>query len=129
MTRLVYQASRWQLLTYLKDTIEELSQKQQVQDSRPDKQTSEDLSRKQEYLSRAADTAERQLTSPEVLQEPAAESNRESVPEMMDLTPGTKRDSLLSRFSGRFSFRPMDNGGEIKGIPREAEIGHDFHIY
>ncbi|KAL5338648.1 hypothetical protein BJX70DRAFT_189498 [Aspergillus crustosus] len=128
MTRLVYQASRWQLLTYLKDTIEDLSQKQQEQDSLPDKQVSEDLSRKQEYLSRAAGTAEHHLTSPEVLQEPS-ESKRESVPELLDLTPGTKRDSLLSRFSGRFSFKPIDNGGEIKGIPREAEIGHDFHIY
>ncbi|KAL4873383.1 hypothetical protein BDV12DRAFT_182223 [Aspergillus spectabilis] len=123
MNRLVYQASRWQLLTYLKDTTSELSQKQQEQDSQPDEKVSEYLGRKQEYLSRAADTAERHLTSTEVLQEPA-ESNRESVPEMLDLTPGTKRDSLLSRFSDRFSFRPMDNG--VSNVFADSTSGFGF---
>ncbi|KAL4778381.1 hypothetical protein BJX76DRAFT_343346 [Aspergillus varians] len=133
MTRFIYQASRWQLLIYLKDTTQDLPQQQQ-QDQGSSEQTKQEieyLRRKQEYLSRAADTAERHLTSPELLQVPGVNKTHRpsSAPEMLDLTPGNRRNSLLSRVSGRFSFQPMSNGGEIKGIPKAAEIGHESHIY
>ncbi|KAL2826985.1 hypothetical protein BDW59DRAFT_59178 [Aspergillus cavernicola] len=128
MARFVYQTSRWQLLTLLNDTIQALSLKEQEQDSDTNKQETETNQRKQENLLRAADTAKRHLIGPEVLQKP------DEVPpavalELSDLTPVKKGDSILNRVSEKFSFKPMDNGGEIKGIPREAQIGHDFHIY
>lgn len=133
MNRLVYQTSRWQLLAYLNDTIQNISQQQQNQE--PNEQTmieAESLRRKHEYLSRAAETAERHLVGPEVFHEPNVDEGTKrgsATTEMLDLTPDNRRDSLLSRVSGRYSFQPMDNGGEIRGIPAEAEIGHDFHIY
>ncbi|KAL4913745.1 hypothetical protein BDW62DRAFT_192040 [Aspergillus aurantiobrunneus] len=134
MTRFVYQTSRWQLLTYLGETIEKLAQQQRDSDSNEQtKQEAEDLRRKQGYLSRVASTAEQHLVGPEVLQEPDADENRKraskSAAEKTDLTLWKRTDCLLSRVSGRSSFKPMDNGGEIKGVPRAAEIGHDFHIY
>lgn len=92
----------------------------------------ESLRRKHEYLSCAADTAERHLVGPEVFHEPNADEDTQRASEttkMLDLSPGNRKDSLLSRVSGKYSFQPMDNGGEIRGIPAEAEIGHDFHIY
>jgi hypothetical protein len=128
MARFVYQTSRWQLLTYLKNTIQELYQKEHQQ-AESDKKEIEDLKRKQEYLSKAAGTARHHLVGPEVLQETPKSRERISVSDTVDFTPGNRRDSLLSRVSGRYSFEPMDNGGEIKGIPRKAEIGHDVHIY
>ncbi|KAL4800436.1 hypothetical protein BDV19DRAFT_353012 [Aspergillus venezuelensis] len=156
MSRLVYQTSRWHLPTYLSDTIQEISEsKNQDSNTEQTKQEAEALRRKQEYLSRALSTAESHLVGSDVLQvqepdaevvtsaDPNAEDNtnmdtdgiekRKSVPIIEILTPPmvNRRDSLLSkvRSSGRASFKPMDNGGEIRGISREAEIGHDFHIY
>jgi hypothetical protein len=128
MARLVYQASRWQLLTYLQSSIQELHQKEHQQ-AEGDKKEIEDLKRKQEYLSKAAGTARHHLLGPGVLQETSISRERISVSDTADLTPGDRRDSLLSRVSGRYSFEQMDNGGEIKGIPPKAEIGHDVHIY
>ncbi|KAL4906141.1 hypothetical protein BDW74DRAFT_139076 [Aspergillus multicolor] len=140
MSRFVYQTSRWQLVTYFNETIQALSKQQKDLESTEQPQSKQDtnvqdLRRKQEYLTRAASTAERHLIGPEVLQlqelEPQDNHRRASTSaaEMLDLTPVNRRDSLMSRVSSRFSFKPMDNGGEIKGIPKEAEIGHDFHIY
>ncbi|KAL4928445.1 uncharacterized protein BDV17DRAFT_264298 [Aspergillus undulatus] len=143
MTRLVYQTSRWQLLTYLHETIQDIfEQQKQESSSEQTRQETEDLRCKQEYLSRAAGTAVNHV-GPDVLQvqEPDADaetdidnhSKRAYIPPAEILNPptGNRRDSLLSRVrdSGKFSFKPMNNGGEIKGIPRDAEIGHDFHIY
>lgn len=137
MARIVYQTSRWQLLTYLNDTIRSLSRQQQASTEQSKLEPgNQGLRRKQEYLTRAASTAERHITGPEVLQEPSADSDEAqsrpsaTVGGALDFTPGNRRrDSLLSKVSGRYSFMPMDNGGEIRGIPREAQIGHDFHIY
>ncbi|KAL4810392.1 hypothetical protein BDV18DRAFT_156758 [Aspergillus unguis] len=138
MARFVYQTSRWQLLTYLNDTIESLSEQQKSSGTEETKQEIDiqNLRRKHEYLSRAATTAESHISCPEVLQVTSTDTEetqkRLSITpaEMPDLTTGNRRrDSLLSKVSGRYSFKPMDNGGEIKGIPRDAEIGHDFHIW
>lgn len=129
MAQFIYQTSRWQFLTLITDTIQDLIQKEQEQHSAETIQPTETTTRKQEYLSRAAETAKRHLIGPEILQVPDQAYNRDSVPEMLDLTPGARRDSLLNRLSSRVSFGPMDNGGDIKGIPRGAQIGHDVHIY
>ncbi|KAL4979324.1 hypothetical protein BDW66DRAFT_128205 [Aspergillus desertorum] len=139
MTRFVYQTSRWQLLTYLNETIQSLSRQQEdlksTEQTQPKHESEiQNLRRKQEYVSRAACKAERHLIGPAVLQpqelEPQEKHRRASISaaELLDLTPGNS-DSLISRVSSRFSFKPIDNGGQIKGIPKEAEIGHDFHIY
>ncbi|KAL4754130.1 hypothetical protein BDW72DRAFT_167448 [Aspergillus terricola var. indicus] len=139
MTRFVYTTSRWQLFTYLNETIQFLAQQvefESMEQTQPERENDiQDLRRKQEYLSRAASTAERHLIGAPVLrlQELGPNENRRhastSATELLNLTPGNKRDSLISRVSSRFSFKPMDNGGQIKGIPKAAEIGHDFHIY
>ncbi|KAL6236877.1 hypothetical protein BDW75DRAFT_205529 [Aspergillus navahoensis] len=141
ITRFVYQTSRWQLLTYLNETVQSLSQQQEdlrsTEQTQPKQESDiKDLRRKQEYLSRAASTAECHLTAgPAVfqLQDLVPDDNYRrastSAAELLDLTPGNRRDSLISGISSRFSFRPIDNGGQIKGIPKDAEIGHDFHIY
>ncbi|KAL2854347.1 hypothetical protein BJY01DRAFT_231930 [Aspergillus pseudoustus] len=127
MARFVYQASRWQLLTRLKDTAQALSSKQNLAVTGNDKQKAENLERKQKYISKAVETAQRHLLFPEVLQETSESPKLLLVPGLVDLTLGNRKDSLLSRISGRYTFEPMDNGGKIKGIPRQAEIGHD-HI-
>ncbi|KAL4764286.1 uncharacterized protein BDW70DRAFT_108289 [Aspergillus foveolatus] len=140
MTRFVYRTSRWQLLTYLNETMQSLAQQQKELETtgqtQPELESNiQDLRRKQEYLSRATSTAERHLIGPPVLrlQELEPTKNQKhastSAAELLDLTPGNRRNSLISRVSSRFTFKPMDNGGHIKGIPKEAEIGHDFHIY
>ncbi|KAL4741600.1 hypothetical protein BDV11DRAFT_182537 [Aspergillus similis] len=140
MTRFVYRTSRWQLLTYLNETIQFLAQQQEefesTEQTQPERESDiQDLQRKQEYLSRAASTAELHLIGPPVLRLQELEPNENwrhastSTAELLDLTPGNRRNSLISRVSSRFSFKPIDNGGHIKGIPKEAEIGHDFHIY
>ncbi|KAI9373713.1 hypothetical protein BJX61DRAFT_541484 [Aspergillus egyptiacus] len=128
MARFVYQTSRWQLLTYLNDTIYDLSrrEKDQEQNFGTTKQETQSTRRRREHLSRAAETAKHHLLGPDVLHGRDQDYIRELNPELLDLTPGTRRDSLLSRFSGRVAFKPMDNGGEIKGIPQQAQIGHDL---
>ncbi|KAL5050142.1 hypothetical protein BDW71DRAFT_174858 [Aspergillus fruticulosus] len=140
MTRFVYQTSRWQLLTYLNEMVQSISQQEEDLKSTEQTQPKQEsdiqyLRRKQEYLSRAAFAAERHRIGPAVfqLQELKPDENHRrastSAGELLDLTPGKKSDSLISRVSSRFSFKPIDNGDQIKGIPKEAEIGHDFHIY
>lgn len=55
---------------------------------------------------------------------------------MLDLTPisKSKEGSLLSKRSSvkvkdLENVRPVGNGGVIKGIPKEAEVGREGHIY
>ncbi|KAL5002273.1 hypothetical protein BDV10DRAFT_157510 [Aspergillus recurvatus] len=140
MTRFIYQTSRWQLLTYLNETVQSLSQQEEDLKSTEQILPREEgdiqaLRRKQEHLSRAASIAERHRIGPGVLQmqEKGPDENHKrastSALELLDLMPENRRDSLISRVASRFSFKPMDNGGQIKGIPKEAEVGHDFHIY
>lgn len=117
----VFQASRWQYFTRLSDVVEELSQSS----SEASGKEAAELQRKRDHLQKAADVARRHLTGPEVLHS----DNRHLEAGMLDLTPAPKRGSLLSKYSGKVSFRPMDDGGEIKGIPQAAEVGREGHIY
>ncbi|KAI9044476.1 uncharacterized protein KD926_001077 [Aspergillus affinis] len=121
MPMFVFQASRWQVLTHLVGIVDELSQKIPNVGERE----AEELRHQKEYLSKAADSARHHLRGPEVV----SARRRSSAPEMLDLTPGPKKKGLLSRYLGKFSFKPMDDGGPIKGIPKEAEIGKEGHIY
>ncbi|KAL3466658.1 hypothetical protein BJX64DRAFT_274355 [Aspergillus heterothallicus] len=126
MAKLVYQISRWQLFTHLKDTLHQLSQEELQGATGNDKEETEALKRKQEYLAKAVETAQRHVTGAEVLQVTSESYTRASASELLEFAPGSRRESLSSRISGRYSFEPMDNGGEIKGIPRKAQIGHDM---
>ncbi|GAA84958.1 peroxin Pex23-like-Penicillium chrysogenum [Aspergillus luchuensis IFO 4308] len=115
MSMFVFQASRWHFVLHLTDVVESLSQ--QLSSSSGDNEAAE-LQRKLNHLRKATETARRHLTGPGVLRT----ENRKSSMEMLDLTPVSKRGSLLARYSGRFEFKSMDDGGEIKGIPKEAEL-------
>ncbi|GMG01267.1 unnamed protein product [Aspergillus oryzae] len=124
MALFVFQASRWQLVTYMTDLIEELSGKEPESSG----MDAEETRRQKDYLSKAVAIAKHYLTGPEILAPEGRVPARE-MSEMLDLTPEAKRESLLSRSSGKFSHKPIDNGGEIKGIPQAAEIGREGHIY
>lgn len=121
MPMFVFQASRWQVLTHLVNVIDELSEKIPQASERE----AEELRRKKEYLMKAAESAQHHLRGPELV----STRRRSSAPEMLDLTPGAKKKGLLSKYLGKFSFKPMDDGGPIKGIPKGAEIGKEGHIY
>ncbi|KAB8269828.1 hypothetical protein BDV30DRAFT_229528 [Aspergillus minisclerotigenes] len=109
MALFVFQASRWQLVTYMTDLIEELSGKEPESSG----MDAEETRRQKDYLSKAVATAKHYLTGPEILAPEGRVPARE-MSEMLDLTPEAKRESLLSRSSGKFSHKPIDNGGEIK---------------
>ncbi|PYH89442.1 hypothetical protein BO71DRAFT_434783 [Aspergillus ellipticus CBS 707.79] len=121
MSMFVFQASRWQFLTHLTDVVEELGH----QVSEVSGKESEMLQRRRDHLQKAVDAARRHLTGPEVLRT----DHRGPKIGMLDLTPAPKRGGLLARYSGKVSFKPMDDGGEIKGIPKAAEVGREGHIY
>ncbi|KAI2995149.1 hypothetical protein CBS147346_10094 [Aspergillus niger] len=117
MSMFVFQASRWHFVIHLTDVVESLSQRL----SSASGNEATELQRKLNHLQKATETARRHLTGPGVLRT----ENRKSSMEMLDLTPVSKRGSLLARYSGRFEFKSMDDGGEIKGIPKEAERGEE----
>lgn len=117
----VFQNSRWQFLTYLVDVIKTLSQR--TSSASHDKETV-DLRRKQANLARAAESVRQHITGPELV----ADRPPSSATGKLDLTPVSKRESLLSKRPTQTD-RPVDNGGDIKGIPKEAEIGKEGHIY
>ncbi|RHZ67555.1 uncharacterized protein CDV56_109585 [Aspergillus thermomutatus] len=116
MSMFVFQNSRWQFLTHLVSVINELSQA----GAEKDNSDAEEMRRKQNNLTKAAETVRRHITGPELLGSEHHES--------MNLTPASKHD-LLENCSKRSLFRSVDNGGQIKGIPEAAEIGLEGHIH
>ncbi|KAF7121581.1 hypothetical protein CNMCM5793_009051 [Aspergillus hiratsukae] len=116
MSMFVFQNSRWQFLTHLTNVINELSREA----AQKDNADAEKMRRKQHNLMKAAETARRHITGPELLGSEHHDS--------MNLTPASKHD-LLENCSKRSSFRPIDNGGRIKGIPEAAEVGLEGHIH
>ncbi|RAL10900.1 uncharacterized protein BO97DRAFT_371870 [Aspergillus homomorphus CBS 101889] len=121
MSMFVFQASRWQYFTRLSDVAEDLSR----ETSEATGKEAAELQRKRDHLQKAAEVARRHLTGPEVLHA----DDRHLEADMLDLTPAQKKGGLLAKYSGKASFRPMDDGGEIKGIPQAAEVGREGHIY
>ncbi|KAL5357754.1 hypothetical protein BJX96DRAFT_163290 [Aspergillus floccosus] len=112
MSLFVFQESRWQFLTHMTKFIDELSR----EESRASNDTAaEDIRRQKEYLSKAAETANHHLTGPELF---SAQT------QMLNLTPTARKGSLMSKRSRNFSAPPITNGGQIKGIPRQAECFH-----
>lgn len=116
MSMFVFQNSRWQFLTHLTNVINELSREA----AQKDNADAEKRRRKQHSLAKAAETVRRHITGPVLL---GSEHHGS-----MNLTPASKHD-LLENCSKRSSFRPIDNGGQIKGIPESAEIGLEGHIH
>ncbi|PKX92011.1 uncharacterized protein P174DRAFT_444023 [Aspergillus novofumigatus IBT 16806] len=115
MSMFVFQNSRWQFLTHLENVTNDLLREAAEKDNAD----AEEMRRKQQNLTKAAETARRHITGPELLGFEHHES--------MNLTPASKHD-LLETCSKRSSFKPIDNGGQIKGIPEAAEIGLEGHI-
>lgn len=123
MSTFVFQVSRWRLLNHITRIIGELSGQISKSESTVE---AEELRRKRNYLVKATETMRHHLTGPEVFDPP--EGGRSSE-DLLDLTPRSENHSLLKRHSGSIRFRPMDDGGEIRGIPLAAEVGREGHIY
>ncbi|RMJ23899.1 hypothetical protein PHISP_05238 [Aspergillus sp. HF37] len=115
MASFVFQTSRWQFLTYLTDIVNGLSQRVSEAD---------ETQRKHYNLAKAAETAKYHVRGPDIV----GDINRESVTGMLDLSPISKQHGLLSRHIGR-PVEDMVRPGRIKGIPKEAEVGREGHIY
>lgn len=119
MATFVFQNSRWQFMTYLGGIVEELSHKiPQVTG-----EEAAEIERKRDNLARAAKTARHHIHGPSVF----GDENQASAG-MLELSPTRREDSLLSKHIG-VPINPIRRGKTIKGIPKEAEIGREGHIY
>jgi hypothetical protein len=118
----LFQASRWQFVTYLVDIIHQLSK--QITES--NENDTDRAQRKKDNLIRAAESARHHITGPEVF----ADSHGESAIDLLDLTPVSRHDTLLSK-RAEVTDEPLHvvKGKEIKGIPRAAQVGREWHIY
>ncbi|EPS29718.1 hypothetical protein PDE_04668 [Penicillium oxalicum 114-2] len=122
MTMFLFQASRWQVITYFNKTIYDLHR-------RISSSTSEDkdkLERKRDSLIRAVEAGKQHVTGPDVL----ADDQSNAAAQLLDLTPVSRQDSLLSK-RAKCTNQPLKvmKMGAIKGIPKEAEVGREHHIY
>lgn len=119
MSTFLFQTSRWQLVTYLSGVIHELSKISTDSDKDADV-----IQRKKDNLARAAESCKRHITGPDVFKNDYGESALK----LLDLTPVTKHDTLLSKRPAleepSRSIRPI-----FKGIPKAAEIDREGHIY
>lgn len=84
----------------------------------------ENIQRKRDNLARAANTARNHIRGPDIF----GDINRASTTGMLDLSPVSKEDSLLAKHIG-LSIDSIDRGKSIEGIPKEAEVGREGHIY
>ena len=118
----LFQASRFQFVTYLVGIIQELSQS----DDDPNNKDADKNQRKKDNLARAAESARCFITGPDVF----GDISGDSAAGLLDLTPVSRHDTLLSKRS-RASNQPLRvmKGKEIKGIPKAAEVGREGHIY
>ncbi|KAJ5287492.1 hypothetical protein N7478_003178 [Penicillium angulare] len=120
MSMFLFQTSRWQFVTYLVNTIHILSKPADD----PGNKDADKLKRKKDNLLRAAESARQHITGPDLF----TDAHGDSATELLDLTPVTRHDTLLSKRS-QASSEPVTRGKEIKGIPNAAEVGRDGHIY
>lgn len=118
----LFQASRWQFVTYLLSVAQELSQAKPELD---DKDT-EKAQRRKDNLLRAAESARRHITGPDVF----TDIHGEAATGLLDLTPVSRHDVLLSK-RAKATDEPLQimKGKRIKGIPKTAEVGREGHIY
>lgn len=114
MSLFIFQNSRWQFLTYLTGVINELSGKA----SKAQGKEAEEIKRKLDNLSKAADTIRHNITGPDML----GDSNGT----MLNLTPISAQACSSFR---KVADECTGRRGTIKGIPEAAEIGREGHIY
>ncbi|KAJ5384353.1 hypothetical protein N7517_002264 [Penicillium concentricum] len=88
MPMFLFQTSRWQFVTYISGVIRELSKT--LTDSDKD---ADAIQRKKDNLARAAESCKRHITGPDVFKD----DHGESTTGLLDLTPVTKHDTLLSK--------------------------------
>ncbi|KAJ5736187.1 Meiotically protein [Penicillium malachiteum] len=122
MASFLFQASRWQLVTYLTIVIQKLTHTLEKSDNDdPDK-----LNRKKDNLIRAMENARQHVTGPDMF----TDIHNGSAADLLDLTPVSRHDTLLSK-RAQASDKPLQviEQQEIKGIPKAAEIGREGHIY
>lgn len=118
MAMFLFQASRWQFVTYLLGVAQELSQQKEGCDT-------EKAQRKRDNLIRAAESAKRHITGPDVF----TDVRGEAPTELLDLTPVSGHRLLSKRAEAADESLHTMKGKEIKGIPKAAEIGREGHIY
>lgn len=117
----LFQASRWQFVTYLVGVSQQLSKEITESDDNTDQ-----IQRKKDNLARAAESARSHITGPEVF----ADDQGESTIDLLDLTPVSRHDTLLAK-RAQVTDEPLHvlRGKEIKGIPKAAQVGREWHIY
>lgn len=78
----------------------------------------EAIQRKHDNLSRAAETIRRHITGPQLLDDFRGP--------MFNLTPVSKQELLAFK---NLTHKAIDKREPITGIPEEAEVGREGHIY
>ncbi|KAJ5924853.1 hypothetical protein N7466_009040 [Penicillium verhagenii] len=122
MPMFLFQASRWQFVTYILGVIHQLSKPADPSEQRD----ADKIQRKKENLIRVVESAKQHVTGPEVFTDIAGDS----ASELLDLTPVSRHNTLLSK-RAQISDEPLRvmKEKEIVGIPKAAQIGHEWHIY
>ncbi|KAF7712162.1 Uncharacterized protein PECH_001005 [Penicillium ucsense] len=122
MSMFLYQVSRGQVITYLNKNIYDLNR----QISNSNSEDRDRLERKRDNLIRAVEVGKQHVTGPDVV----AEDQSNSAAQLLDLIPASRQDSLLTK-RAQCTNQPLKvtQMGEIKGIPKEAEVGKEHHIY
>ncbi|KAJ5141424.1 hypothetical protein N7526_002419 [Penicillium atrosanguineum] len=121
MSMFLFQTSRWQFVTYLVGIIQQLSKEITECDDNADQ-----AQRKKDNLVRAAESARSHIIGPEVF----TDNQGESAIDLLDLTPVSRHDSLLAK-RAETTDEPLHvlKGKGIKGIPKAAQVGREWHIY
>lgn len=111
MSLFLFYTSRWQFLKYLESEIEALSH---PHDEAPDtgQRESDEMIQKRDNLARAAEAVRRYIAGHEIFDVLTEESN---------FDPALTASSQLAQ-------KPLEFE-EIRGIPREAHVGEEGHIY
>lgn len=113
MSLFIFQNSRWQFLAYLTVAIEELSGNiPQTQGKEAD-----EMKRRYDNLSRAADSIKRHITGPNIF-----DDGKNS---LLNLTPAIGQECS----SAGPANESVGQRGSIKGIPKQAEIEREGHLY
>ncbi|KAJ5773554.1 hypothetical protein N7457_008450 [Penicillium paradoxum] len=119
MPTFLFQASRWQFVTYLSGVIRELSQTPTDSDKEADA-----VRRKKDNLARAVESCKHHITGPDVFKD----DHGEPAMGLLDLTPVGKQATLMAK-RPVLEERSTSMRHIFRGIPKAAEIGHEGHIY
>lgn len=117
----LFQASRWQFVIHVVGIIHQLSKQITESDDNTD-----EIKRRKDNLVRAIESAKLHITGPEIF----TDEHGQSAMDLLDLTPASRHNVLLSKRE-QATDKPLHvpKGKEITGIPREAQVGREWHIY